>query len=239
MRRSTGAPDEEAKVRNRDGAQSAGGWTQSDEYLWHTCDIVADVITGKADQRPLVASSARIAPGERVLATGPGEQYRFRAVGNGSYTTTGVAAVGRPGFVVGALALNAIGNASRRNKAREATIPRWVSDGGGELTITHLTAYLAHPRNPLSLGFTGLDVIDLPAADTFEARYHDMYGKGYMTVRLATPWASLVFALAAIAAFPSHPRLLGGTWLPPGFEERCAQFGRPVRPAQRLVLGQG
>ncbi|MFF7251403.1 hypothetical protein ACFZBU_47085 [Embleya sp. NPDC008237] len=226
-------------MRNRTDSHSADGWTQYDEYLWHTCDIVADVVTGQADRRPLVASTARIEPGERVLATGAGEHFRLRAVGNGSYRSTGVAAIGKPGFVVGALALNALGNAARRKRAQQDTVPRWVHDGGGELTITQMSAYLAHPRNPLSLGFTGLDQIDLPEPGVFEARYHDMYGKGYMCVRVNTPWASLMFALAALAAFPAHPRLLGGAWLPPGFEERCAHFGRPVRPAQRLVLGQG
>lgn len=225
--------------RNRAGSQPADGWTQNDEFLWHTCDIVADVVTGQADRRPLVASTARIAAGERALATGTGDQYRLRAVGNGRYRSTGVAAVGRPGFVVGALALNALSNASRRKRAQADTVPRWVHDGGGELTITQMSAYLVHPRNPLSLGFTGLDQIDLPEPGVFEARYHDMYGKGYMTVRVTTAWASLMFALAALAAFPAHPRLLGGTWLPPEFEARCNQFGRPVRPAQRLVLGQG
>ncbi|WP_331770035.1 hypothetical protein OG948_40770 (plasmid) [Embleya sp. NBC_00888] len=220
-------------------SQPADGWTQNDEYLWYTCDIVADVVTGQAHRRPLVASTARIEAGERVLATGPGDQYRLRAVGNGSYRSTGVAAIGKPGFVVGALALNALGNAARRKRAQQDTVPRWVHDGGGELTITHLSAYLAHPRNPLSLGFTGLDQIDLPEPGVFEARYHDMYGKGYMCVRVTTPWASLMFALAALAAFPSHPRLLGGTWLPPGFEARCAHLGRAVRPVQQLVLTQG
>lgn len=222
----------------RTRSQPADGWTQNDEYLWHTCDIVADVLTGQADRRPLVASTARIADGERVLATGAGDQYRLRAVGNGSYRSTGIAAIGKPGLVVGALALNALGNAARRKRAQQDTVPRWVHDGGGELTITQWSAYLVHPRNPLSLGFTGLDQIDLPEPGVFEARYHDMYGKGYMTVRVTTAWASLMFALAALAAFRSHPRLLDGTWLPPGFDQRCTHFGRPIRPVQRLILDQ-
>ncbi|NUP31777.1 MAG: hypothetical protein HOU01_08675 [Streptomycetaceae bacterium] len=210
-----------------------------DEFLWHTCDIVADVIAGTLDGRPKVASMARLDPGERVLATGHAERFTLRAVGNGSYRHTNTMAIGRPGFVVGALAATAITNAARRNAARRDTVPRWDSDGVGELTVTQQAAYIAHQRNPLSLGFTGLDVIDLPAPGVLEARYHDMYGKGYMSIRVHTTWASLLFALAAIAAFPSHPRLLGGTWLPPEFEARCAHFGRPVRPVQRMILGQG
>ncbi|RFC74599.1 hypothetical protein DXZ75_28830 [Streptomyces sp. AcE210] len=94
------------------------------------------------------------------------------------------------------------------------------------MTVTDRGALFGGAGGKLDLGWTGLDSADLVAADVFQCSFHDRYGGGYSTARLQTPWVSLMFALAAHAAFPAHPRLLSGGWLPPDFELRCSAVGR-------------
>lgn len=220
------------------GGAPGAAWSQFDEYLWYTCDIVADVIEGRLDQRPLVPTSARIDPGDRALAVGPGQRLTWRGVGNGRYTHTSVAAVGSPGFVIGSLVGNAVGNAARRNAAEAAARQRWVVEGSGELTVTTRKIYLAHPVHWLDLVYSGLSTIELAAPDVFQTSFHNTNGGGELTVQVRTPWASLLFVMAALTAFPAHPRLLGRSWLPPDFEQRCAGLGRPCRPAAALALNR-
>ncbi|WP_282703422.1 hypothetical protein [Streptomyces sp. CC219B] len=223
-------PDNERVVR----------WSQLDEYLWHTCDIIADLFEGRLAQRPLVATVARLEPGDRALAVGPAQRLTWRALGDGSYSHQSVVAFGQPAFVIGSMLGAAIGNSARRRAAADDATPRWVSDGSGEVTITTKKIYFGHPQNWLDLSWGGLDSIDLVAPEVFQTSFQNTNANGRQTtVQLRTPWASLLFVLAAITAFPAHPRLLGRGWLPPDFEERCAAIGRPCRPAVHLVLNRG
>lgn len=209
-------------------------WSPSDEYLWHSCDILADVLEGQVVRRPVVATTARLQHGDRALAVGPAQRQTWRALGNGRYTHTNVAAFGSPGFVIGSLAGSAIGNSSRRRQAARDAQPRWVADGAGEVTLTLQRLHFAHTAE-LDLDWKALSSIELVAPDVFQTSFVNTRGSHAM-VRVQTPWASLAFALAAITAFPAHPRLLTRGWLPPDFEERCARVGRPCRPAAQLAL---
>ncbi|MFF8590325.1 hypothetical protein ACF061_02585 [Streptomyces sp. NPDC015220] len=211
-----------------------------DEHLWHTCDIVADLLEGRLDRRPLVATAARLAPGDRALAVGPAERATWRALGDGSYAHQNVVAFGSPAFMVGALVGNAVGNSVRRQNAANSARPRWMPDGFGELTVTTRKIYFGHPTAWLDLGWDGLDTVDLVAPDVFQTSFRNNQANGrQLTVQIRTPWASLLFVLAAITGFPAHPRLLGRGWLPPDFERRCAALGRPCRPAAHLAVNRG
>jgi hypothetical protein len=216
--------------------QAPPAWSPLDEYLWHTCEILADLVEGRLGQRPLVPTTARLAPGDYAVAVGPALRFTWRATGDGSYQHSSMIAFGSPVFIAGTLAASAIGNASRRRQAELAAQPRWVPDGMAELTITRRAAYHGLPSSPLGLQWEALHSVDLAGPDLLVAGFSGPSGRSYL-VQLQTPWASLMFALAALAAFPAHPRLLGGSWLPPDFERRCALLGRPCRPAARLLPG--
>jgi hypothetical protein len=213
-------------------------WSQLDEYLWHTCDILTDILEGRVAHRPTVATTAPLGHGDRALAVGPGQRLTWRALGDGSYVHNSVAAFGSPGLVFGTLAANAIGNAARRGRAASDARPRWVLEDAGHVTLTLRKLHFAGRSGALDFGWTALASIDLAASDVFQTSYVSTRGV-HTTVRVRTPWASLAFALAAITAFPAHPRLLAGGWLPPDFERRCARAGRPYRPAARLALRKG
>ncbi|MFB7609984.1 hypothetical protein [Streptomyces gardneri] len=215
-------------------------WSPLDEYLWHTCDILADVLSGTLSRRPLLATHAPVAARDRVLAVGPANRLTWRAYGNGSYTHNQVVAFGSPAFVAGSLLGNALGNSSRRRQAERNAQPRWAMEGTGELTITLHKAYINSPSTSIhtEIFWAGLSSIDLVAPDTVETRFINNQGQ-LMTIRLQTLWASLIFVLAALNTFPHHPRLLTCGWLPSGFEQRCTAAGRPCRPAAELVLNRG
>lgn len=210
------------------GPQNGGPtpWTALDDHLLYACFVVDDVAQDRLGERSPVPSMARLAPGELSLAVGPASRVTWRALGDGSYTSNTTLAVGGPGFVIGSMVGSALGNAARRNRAAADARPRWVGDGHGEVTVTNRRAYFGHPQSWLDLEWGGLDAVDLVGPDIFECAFRDMYNGASRLIRLHSLWASLIFALAARAAFPAHPRLLGGHWLPPDFEAKCRAFGR-------------
>ncbi|MGW3951327.1 hypothetical protein ACWEKM_10370 [Streptomyces sp. NPDC004752] len=221
------------------GSGQAPAWSWLDEYLWFTCDIIADLVEGRVEQRPLVATSARLDPGERALAVGPATRLTWRAIGNGSYSHQSVVAFGSTAFVLGSMAASAVGNSARRRAAENDAQPRWVVEGSGEITVTTRKVYFDHQVSFLDLVWDGLDTIDLVAPDLFQTSFRNIRNGRQTTVQLQTPWASLLFVLSAITGFPAHPRLLGRGWLPPDFEQRCNDIGRPCRPAAHLLLNRG
>ncbi len=212
-------------------------WSSLDDHLWHSCEIVADLLAGSLARRPWIATTARLERGDRALAVGPGKRSTWRAPGNGRYQHNSVVAVGNPTFVIGSLLGSAIGNSSRRRQAARDAQARWMVDGPGEVTITCQKLHFASSAGGLDLDWKALSTIDLVSVATFQTSFVNTRGQQVNTM-VHTPWASLAFAVAAITAFPAHPRLLSGGWLPPGFEQKCARFGRPCRPAATLAAPQ-
>ncbi|MCY0943629.1 hypothetical protein [Streptomyces antarcticus] len=212
-------------------------WSSLDDYLWHSCEIVADLLTGGLARRPLLATTARLARDDRALAVGPGQRSTWRAPGNGRYQHNSVVAVGNPAFVIGSLLGSAVGNSARRRQAARDAQSRWMVDGSGEVTITRQKLHFASSTIGLDLDWKALSTIDLVSVATFQTSFVNTRGQ-QVTTMVHTPWASLAFAVAAITAFPAHPRLLSGGWIPPGFEQKCARLGRPCRPAATLAAPQ-
>ncbi|WP_327230727.1 hypothetical protein [Streptomyces murinus] len=212
-------------------------WSSLDDHLWHSCEIVADLLTGGLARRPLISTTARLEHGDRALAVGPGQRSTWRSLGSGRYQHNNVAAFGSPAFVIGSLVGSAVGNSARRRQAARDAQPRWVLDGPGEVTVTRQKLHFASSTIGLDLEWKALSSIDLVWIDAFQTSFVNTRGQ-QVTTMVHTPWASLAFAIAAITAFPAHPRLLSGGWLPPGFEQKCARFGRPCRPAATLAASQ-
>lgn len=106
-------------------------WSFLDDHLWHSCEIVADLLADGLARRPLIATTARLERDDRALAVGPGQRSTWRAPGDGRYQHNSVVAVGNPTFVIGSLLGSAIGNAARRRQAARDARPRWVVDGPG------------------------------------------------------------------------------------------------------------
>lgn len=219
------------------GHVNTPAWSSLDDHLWHSCEIVADLLAGGLARRPLIATTARLERDDRALAVGPGQRSTWRAPGNGRYQHNSVVAVGNPAFVIGSLVGSAVGNSARRRQAARDAQPRWMVDGPGEVTITRHKLHFASSTIGLDLDWKALGTIDLVSVATFQTSFVNTRGQ-QVTTMVHTPWASLAFAVAAITAFPAHPRLLSGGWLPPGFEQKCARFGRPCRPAATLAAPQ-
>ncbi|UYB40145.1 hypothetical protein SLV14_002733 [Streptomyces sp. Je 1-4] len=169
------------------------------------------------------------------MATGPAQRLSWRALGNGRYRHVGMVAVGKPTFVLGNMAITALGNASRRRAAEADAQPRWVTDATGHLTLTPRYLHFGHHVYRSTLAWKALKSADLVAPDLLEVGFHNDVNGQQKVSRFRTHWASLAFVLAARTAFPYHPRLINGGWLPSDFEERCAQLGRPCHPARQLL----
>ncbi|MEV6855825.1 hypothetical protein ACIF6I_32960 [Streptomyces microflavus] len=118
-------------------------------------------------------------------------------------------AVGNPTFVIGSLLGSAIGNATRRRQAARDAQARWMVDGPGEVTITRQKLHFASSAGGLDLDWKALSTIDLVSVATFQTSFVNTRGQQVNTM-VHTTWASLAFAVAAITAFPAHPRLLSG-----------------------------
>ncbi|MEU7260627.1 hypothetical protein AB0B21_33185 [Streptomyces rimosus] len=209
-------------------------WGPLDECLLYSVGVVHDYLHNGLQAHASIPTTARLAPGERSLAVGPGSRLTWRALGDGSYTHSSMIAFGNVSFVAGSLIGNAVGNAARRRQAQEAAQPRWITDGPGEVTVTDLRTVFAHPRSPLDLGYDGLDTIDLVGPEAVACSFRDIHTGQHTVVQLQSPWASLIFVLAALRAFPAHPRLLSGGWLPPDFPARCHAAARSCPPLTLL-----
>ncbi|RKN11972.1 hypothetical protein [Streptomyces radicis] len=234
-----GAATEAGAPGDRPTAVDAGAgpeppWGYLDQYLWYTCDILSDHLAGTLDARPMVATTARLRPGERPLAVGPAFYLTWRAVGDGSWTHSGVVAFGHPALVAGTLIGSAMGNAARRRAAQAAVRPRWVPEASGEVVVSDLGF---HFLNPVAAAYTwdwGTPTsMEMVGPERLQCGFVGGNG-GHVAAQLHTPWASLIFVLTALHAFPAHPRLLSCAWLPPGFEARCARLGYPLRFPDRL-----
>ncbi|ONK14394.1 hypothetical protein [Streptomyces sp. MP131-18] len=209
-------------------------WGSLDQYLWYTCDILRDHLAGTLDQRPVIATTARLRPGERPLAVGPAVFLSWRAVGDGSWTHSSVVAFGHPALVAGTLLGSAMGNHARRRAAQAAAQPRWVPEASGEVVITDLGFHFLNPvAAAYSWNWDMLNSVELVGPERLQCGFTGGHGQ-HVAAQLHTSWASLIFVLAALHAFPAHPRLLACAWLPPGFEQRCTRLGYPLRLPDRL-----
>ena len=208
------------------GGDAPASWTVLEDCLLSACRIVNGLVHGRLDTRPLVPTTVRLESGERVLAAGPAELYSWRALGDGSYVHEGMQVFGGLGFLLLSVLGSALVNAIRRRQAEADAESRWVAEEGAMATITDRRVCFRGPDTALDVGWDALDMVELVASDVVELSFDDIRHGDYRTLRVRSEWAALMFAIAAHTAFPAHPRLLSGGWLPPGFEERCAAIGR-------------
>ncbi|WP_433198788.1 hypothetical protein ACQP1G_04935 [Nocardia sp. CA-107356] len=201
------------------------GWSWFDDHVLYTCGVV-DFLMKKqlAHIRPQ-ATRVRLEADERCLAEGPAAWSVWQAVGDGSWTRRTIYAAGSLSFVAAAHIGNALANQSRRRRAEYGLQPRWVPARPGLAMVSQRRVFFHNPGHSFSIYWSGLDMVDLIGPDRLEFRYRDRHGTP-QALRAQSPWAILMFALAAHTQFPNHPLLLSGNWLPSGFEDKCHIAGK-------------
>ena len=156
------------------------------------------------------------------------ERAWFGAVGDGTYrsSTTFVGGFGPLGLALGAatLAGSAVGNTSRKARARVDATETWRPFDRGHLFVSAHGFYLG--TGPGLLPFVHECVLraDLPAPATLELTCSMADGTQQSYV-LTSWWAELVFLLWATRCNPHHPKLTNLGWLPRGFIDRLVANG--------------
>lgn len=209
-------------------------WTWFDDALLHSCYVVSAFRDGRPD---LVVSdiSASFPPSlgqhERLLVHGAFSLSDHQAAGDGTYMhdsgfffASGGAGLAVTGVVAGA---RAIGNASRRARAAQDAVPRWIEIDRGSIIVGTHGFYLQSALGHREWGWDSITLADMVGPD--HVHLVGVSTTGPVSWIVSSPWSPLLFALWCLARHPEHPRFVSGGWLPPGWWDRAIASGR--RPA--------
>ncbi|MBO0852983.1 MAG: hypothetical protein J2P18_04375 [Nocardia sp.] len=207
------------------------GWTWFDDHLRYTCAVLDLLRRDRLTALPVKSTRIRIDPGEVCIAEGQAQWYFWRAPGDGTWTPRTIYAAGNAAFVMAAQVGNALANHIRRQQAEAGTRPRWIGEPAGSIMVSDRRIHLTNPDRAVPIAWSALETIDLTAPDRVVARYQDR-GGAFHLLQVHSPWAALIFVIAAHLHFPNHPLLLSGNWLPPGFEDKCHLAGKSCPPVR-------
>ncbi|GAA5771585.1 hypothetical protein Aros01_08124 [Streptosporangium roseum] len=210
--------------------------------VWETCKIVdawTDVGTAKM---PVIPTRLRLANREHVfIPESAGEVRYWGAPGDGTYRRAdytdaiGISSMNDVKYAQFGLALT---NHWREKRARADAQPRWMRRGtpGAEaLIITNQRVHVdLGDTHHIDFRYHVFTTIDLPGYTTFHVTLPSTTGQ-QLTYRLETVWAPLIFIMAAMRFFRSHPLLLNGQWLPSGIEQYLETLGHPCPPARQYA----
>jgi hypothetical protein len=210
------------------------GWTDRDSALWHTCEIAVDLARGRVPAPRLQVTSIfppRLGADEQYWAAGPYTLNEQRAPGDGTYVHDSgyFFATGRGGLTATAAvaAFRAAGNARRRRQAELAAIPRWTQTDCGTVFVSRYGIHLHNASGVFPWDWSSIAAAQMVAPASVQILGNSTNGP--VSWVLQSDWAELLFVAWALACHPRHPQIITGTWLPPGWLQRCAEYAHPVR----------
>jgi len=215
--------------KNRSSEAVRPPWTDDDTAIWHTLDILAAMLSGRASARPPLATPfpPHLAPGELILVEGPFLLSSFYATSDGSSTQSTMFVAGTGAFgaaaVVTSLVGSALVNASREKAARAAATPAWRPCDSGTVYVSTRGFYLQ-----TNTGLYPWDWSSVSSATVVGRSRVNIQGdsrQDAVSWILQSPWAELIFTLWAVARHPTHPQIVTGGWLPPGWYEHAKANG--------------
>lgn len=111
-------PAEKAVIARQNATEAAyrNGWDQARAAATH--------LASGRDLPAVPVFDVVLRPGENVRADVVCDYARYYG-GDGTYRHIGGIFLGSPGFVAGGLAITALGNAARRNRARQQAVAQW------------------------------------------------------------------------------------------------------------------
>lgn len=217
-------------ARRGSGAPRPAPWTDDDTCLWHTLDILAAVVTGRPERRSAVLTTfpPRLGADERLLVEGPMTLHGLTTLGDGTYqhSTTLLTGTGRVGvgLAVGSLAASAIGNASRRRAAAAAATPMWRPIDRGGLVVSTDGFYLHTAQGLFAWPWASVASAAVTGRRQVHVQGTAAHGRDVSWV-LESCWSEVLFAVWALACHRTHPQLVDGTWLPPGWVDHARAHG--------------
>lgn len=217
-------------------------WTDRDTALWHTCEIAAVLAHGRIPpprQQVVSIFPPQLAPDEQYWAAGPYLLNEELAPGDGSYVHDSgyFLATGRGGLTATAAvaAFRAAGNARRRRRAEEAAVPRWTPIEHGTVYLSAYGFSLHGPGGVSPWGWPSVTAAQMVAPGAVHLLGASV--RGQVSWILQSDWAELLFVAWALARHRQHPQLITGSWLPPGWLQRCAEFSQQTRLASPALPG--
>ncbi len=209
-------------------------WTHRDDALLYTCHLArlvhqAGDLSGLA--QVIAPFPAELGPDDRLWASGPFVLREYRALGDGSWQTSGFIAGGTGAFGAGLLAASLVTNAATKNAARaraaaDAT-PRWHPIDHGTLYVGRYGIVL---HTPAVLPWTWTEITSATMVWPGGVHFTGTSSRGPISWVLESDWSELVFILWALTRRPTHPQLLGGGWLPPGWTDHAGAHPQTVPP---------
>lgn len=200
-----------------------------DYAVWHTLDIMRRIDRGRLHERPPVATTfaPQIARDEHGLACGPFRLLGYCTAGDGSYVhnSSTFFAWGRGGLAMtaGFAAGQAIGNASRRSRARADAQLAWREIDRGHLWVCDRGFYLDTPGGLFTWEWTAVSSMQLVAPASVQVTGNSTSGQIQWIIE--SDWAELVLTVWAYHCHPNHPQYISGAWIPPGWQERVRATG--------------
>ncbi|MBO9555261.1 hypothetical protein [Cellulomonas sp.] len=216
----------------RGGADDEWGWF--DAALLYTCHVVAATKAGRTDAITTTVAASfppAMARDESLLSEGWFVLQEFFAPGDGTYQHDGgffFASGGLGLAVTGVVAgVRAAGNASRRQAAAAAAVPRWLEVDRGSVVVSSHGFYLQSTKGHRQWPWESVQVAEMVGPDVVQLYGHSTTGP--VLWRLQSPWAPMVFGLWCVDRHPQHPQFVANDWLPRGWWERATAAGH--RPA--------
>lgn len=207
-------------------------WTQADSAIWHTIDIVDQLMNRQVPDRD-VSTFFPLREDEVPLAAGHFLIDSMRAAGDGSYVHNTSFAFGTGllgvALTAGTLIGSAAANANRRAQAMADAQVTWRPDFSGLLVVTNRGFYL---QTATGIHRWNWEAITMTESQGFSCLV--LQGEsvdGIVTWRLHSDWAELVFALWALFVHPRHPQFVNRSWIPEHWEAWASSMGYPVRSA--------
>jgi hypothetical protein len=150
-----------------------------------------------------------------------------------------VGGFGLIGMTLGAatLAGSAMGNSSRKSRARAAATEMWRPCDRGHLYLSTHGFYLDNGQEFLPFPYESVLRADLTAPGTFEFTA-SMAAGGQANFMIQSYWSEMLFVMWACICNRHHPRLANLGWLPRGFIDRLLATGLwETSPAAALASG--
>lgn len=195
-------------------------WTARDAALWKTAELAAAAMKNALDSQPTFPVPFAVQFGganEGIYAHGPFRLLELRADGDGSYVhhSSVLTATGRGAIplMLGFAAIQAMGNAARRNRAASQAQLAWQIIAHGTVSVSDYGFYLHTPSAVNPWAWNHIDLAELTGPG--QLRIQGQAAHGPVTWILESDWAELVFVFWSIACNPTSPQFVTRTWLPP------------------------
>jgi len=206
--------------------------TVRDAVLLYTCQL-AELVRAGGDLGAVAEVVGpfppSIGPDEHFWVSAPYALRKHRSMGDGSWSAPMIIAGGTGAFGVGLLAGSVIGNASASSRARRQAaadaVPRWVVTEHGALHVSRYGFYLA-AQAPCPWPWESVTSATMVGPGSVHMSGDSV--RGPVSWIIDSDWSELVFVLWALARHPTHPQLLSGGWLPPGWVQWAVAHNQPV-----------